>query len=150
VCIKEMSVSEPPMTYRYNHRRCQNRGSPIALGGVCEVPDDCAGGNRYIGGMTLIQASPWNVGTCYFDDKGRYQVERSMSANTEARCRDGAVRSSVEASVMDVERSLSWLSQARRLRVRYERLVAMHQGFHYLQMTRICCKVLQRDFRNRL
>jgi hypothetical protein len=104
VCIREMSVSEPPMTYREDYRRCQNRGSPVAPGRVCEVPDYCAGGNRYIGVMTLIQASLWNVGTCYFDDKGRHQVERSTSANTDARCRGGAARSSVEASVMDVER----------------------------------------------
>jgi transposase len=45
-----------------------------------------------------------------------------------------------------VERTLSWISQARRLRVRYDRLAAMHRGFHYLQLARICCKVLQRDF----
>ena len=104
VCIKEMSVSEPPMTYRENHKCCQNWGSPVAPEEVCEVPDDCAGGNRYIGGMTLTQASPWNVGTCYPDVKGTYQVGQSMRANTEAGCRGGAVRSSVEASVMGVER----------------------------------------------
>ena len=98
-----------------DNRSCQNQGSPVALGEICEVPDDCAGGNRYIGGMTLIQASRWNVGTCYFDVKGTYQVERSTSANTDARCRGGAARSSVEASVMDVERRggvIQWVDSA--------------------------------------
>jgi hypothetical protein len=45
-----------------------------------------------------------------------------------------------------VERSLSWIGQARRLKVRYDRLAAMPRGVHYLQLARICCKVLQRDF----
>jgi transposase len=45
-----------------------------------------------------------------------------------------------------VESALSWIGQARRLKIRYDRLPAMHRAFHYLQMARICCKVLQRDF----
>jgi transposase len=45
-----------------------------------------------------------------------------------------------------VERSLSWVGQARQLKVRYDKLSAVHRGFHYLQLARICCKILQRDF----
>jgi transposase len=45
-----------------------------------------------------------------------------------------------------VERTLSWVGQARRLKVRYERLPAVHRAFHDLQLARICCKILQRDF----
>jgi transposase len=45
-----------------------------------------------------------------------------------------------------VERGLAWVGQARRLKIRYEKLPAMHRAFHYLQLARICCKVLQRDF----
>jgi transposase len=45
-----------------------------------------------------------------------------------------------------VERSLAWVGQARRLKVRYDRLAAVHRAFHFLQLARICCKVLQRDF----
>jgi transposase len=45
-----------------------------------------------------------------------------------------------------VERTLSWVGQARRLKVRYERLPAVHRAFHYLQLARICCNILQRDF----
>src|SRR5438105_2808549 len=45
-----------------------------------------------------------------------------------------------------VERTLSWVGQARRLKIRYERLPAVHRAFHYLQLARICCKILQRDF----
>jgi transposase len=45
-----------------------------------------------------------------------------------------------------VESTLSWVGQARRLKIRYERLPAMHRAFHYLRLAQICCKVLQRDF----
>jgi transposase len=45
-----------------------------------------------------------------------------------------------------VERTLSWVGQARRLKVRYEKLAATHRAFHYLQLARICCKVLEDDF----
>jgi transposase len=45
-----------------------------------------------------------------------------------------------------VEGTLARVGQARRLKVRYERLAAMHRAFHFLQLARICCKVLQRVF----
>jgi hypothetical protein len=45
-----------------------------------------------------------------------------------------------------VERALCWMGQARRLKIRYERLAAPHRAFHYLQMARMCCRILQRDF----
>ena len=45
-----------------------------------------------------------------------------------------------------VERTLAWVGQARRLKIRYDKLPAIHRAFHYLQLARICCKVLQRDF----
>jgi transposase len=45
-----------------------------------------------------------------------------------------------------VESTLSWVGQARRLKLRYDVLPAMHRAFHYLRLAQICCKVLQRDF----
>ncbi len=45
-----------------------------------------------------------------------------------------------------VERTLSWVGQARRLKVRYEKLAATHRAFHYLQWARIGCKTLEGDF----
>jgi hypothetical protein len=86
-------------------RCCQNRASPVGPGGVCRRPENCAGGNRYIGGMILAQASLWNVGTCMFDVKEtQSKRNKAARANTDATRRGGAVRSSAEASVMDVER----------------------------------------------
>jgi hypothetical protein len=45
-----------------------------------------------------------------------------------------------------VERSLAWVGQARRLKVRYDKLPSSHRAFHFLQLARICCTILQRDF----
>src|SRR5947207_11900452 len=45
-----------------------------------------------------------------------------------------------------VGRTLAWVGQARRLKIRYDVLPAMHRAFHYLRLAQICCKVLQRDF----
>jgi transposase len=45
-----------------------------------------------------------------------------------------------------VERSLSWVGQPRRLKIRYDRLPSIHRAFHFLQLARICCMILQRDF----
>jgi transposase len=45
-----------------------------------------------------------------------------------------------------VESALSRVGQARRLKIRYDKRPAIHRAFHYLQLARICCTVLQRDF----
>jgi hypothetical protein len=45
-----------------------------------------------------------------------------------------------------VERTLAWVGGARRLKVRYDRSIAVYRAFHYLQLARICCKILRRDF----
>ena len=128
-----MSASEPLRTYRKVLRRCQNQGSVEPLGEVCGGPEFGAGGNRYIGGMTLRQAFPWNVRTCALDEKGNRQVADTASGNTEARDRGGVARSSVEASVMDVERRgdvIAWLPMTNLLR--REELRAATQPFRWL------------------
>jgi transposase len=45
-----------------------------------------------------------------------------------------------------VERSLAWVGQARRLKIRYDKLPSIHRAFHFLQLARICCSILQRGF----
>jgi transposase len=45
-----------------------------------------------------------------------------------------------------VERTLQWIGHARRLKIRYEKTAAPHRALHYLQMARMCCRILQRDF----
>jgi transposase len=45
-----------------------------------------------------------------------------------------------------VERTFAWVGQARRLKVRYDKLASIHRAFHLLQLARICCMILERDF----
>ena len=67
--------------------------------------NDCSNGVRHEGGMTLIQAFERNVGTCVL-----MRRQKAASGNptrvkdAEAEHRDGQTRSSVEASVMEMER----------------------------------------------
>ena len=46
----------------------------------------------------------WNVGTCWFNVKGREVAEVSNIASTNVNQRGGVTRSSEEAAVMAVER----------------------------------------------
>ncbi len=43
-----------------------------------------------------------------------------------------------------VERTLSWLHQNRRMRVRYEKRSDIHEAFMLLAETTICCRALHR------
>ena len=45
-----------------------------------------------------------------------------------------------------VERSLESVGNARRLKIRYDKLPSIHRAFHFLQLARICCTILVRDF----
>jgi len=53
--------------------------------------------------MILIQALLWNVGTCWFNAKGRGIKLQRDTASTNVNQRGGATRSSDEAAVMAVE-----------------------------------------------
>jgi hypothetical protein len=68
-------------------------------------PDCCPGGIRHEGGVTLNQASMWNVGTCRPDAKGEIQIGRPYEdESTDAGHRGGATRSSDEGPLMGPER----------------------------------------------
>ncbi|MFT4198731.1 MAG: transposase, partial [Pseudoxanthomonas sp.] len=45
-----------------------------------------------------------------------------------------------------VERSIAWLHQFRRLRIRYERLPCIHEAFLKIGCAIICWRVLQQSF----
>jgi hypothetical protein len=55
--------------------RRQNWGPFKLPGQVQGEPVYCLGGVRHKGGVNLIQAFVWNVGTCRPDGKGEAQVE---------------------------------------------------------------------------
>jgi hypothetical protein len=45
-----------------------------------------------------------------------------------------------------VERTLSWLHQHRRLRIRYERRADIHEAFVSIACSLICLRALERSF----
>ena len=68
-------------------------------------PADCSTGARHEGGVTLVQASVRNVGTCRPDAKGEAQADSLREGeSTDAGHRDGDVRSRAEGSVMGLDR----------------------------------------------
>jgi hypothetical protein len=63
-------------------------------------------GGRHGGGVTLIQASARNVGTCRLDVKGAIQVENPQESEYRCEAQGRTERSSDEAPVMGVERRI--------------------------------------------
>ena len=59
----ETSVSEPLRTCRKSLGDVKTGGSFVIPGAVREEPVDCPHGVRHRGGVTVLWASVWNVGT---------------------------------------------------------------------------------------
>jgi len=79
-------------------------------------PADCSTGARHEGGVTLVQASVRNVGTCRPDAKEEAQADSLREGeSTDAGHRDGDVRSRDEGPVMGLDRR-SVVVQLRRAR----------------------------------
>lgn len=67
-------------------------------------PADCSTGARHEGGVTLVQASVRNVGTCRPDVKGEAQADSLRKGeSTDAGNRDGDARSRDEGPVMGLD-----------------------------------------------
>jgi hypothetical protein len=78
-------------------RRHQNQPAIVGLGAMRAVPADDPRGGRRRGGVTPVQASVGNVGTCPRDAKGgRQRGDPTKARSPDARGRDGRVRSSEE------------------------------------------------------
>jgi|SRR5271154_6884175 len=67
-------------------------------------PDYRADGDRRIGGVKRIQAFTWNCGNQALDVKGEAQATTIARRDTDAKAWGGATCSSVEGSVMELER----------------------------------------------
>ncbi len=74
------------------------------MGRVWREPDDWPDGNRCKGGMSLIQALIRNMGTCSAMTREKTNCDIAVRMNTDALARGGVARSSVESSVMGLER----------------------------------------------
>lgn len=99
-----MNESEQSMTCRKANQLTSKPDSVIDPGQIQTVPVYGLGGVRCRGCMSLVQALLWNVGTCWFNVKGRGLALLSDAASTNVIQRGGVTRSSVEAAVMVVER----------------------------------------------
>jgi hypothetical protein len=98
-----MNESEQSMTCRKANQLTSKLGSVVGPGQIQTVPVYGLGGVRCRGCMILFQALMWNVGTCWFNVKGREVAVLSDFASTNVNQRGGATRSSDEATVMVVE-----------------------------------------------
>jgi len=99
-----MNESEPSMTCRKTNQVTSKPDSVVDPGQIQTLPVYGLGGVRCRGGMSLIQALLWNVGTYWFNAKGRGVALLSDVASTNVNQRGGATRSSVETVVMAAER----------------------------------------------
>ena len=90
-----MNESEQSMTYRKAIQLTSKPGGVIIPGQTQTIPVYGLGGVRCRGCMILIQAFMWNVGTCWFNVKGRGS-ECYRTANTNVNQRGGVIRSSEE------------------------------------------------------
>ena len=78
-------------------RRHQNQTAIVGLGGMRAGPADGPRGDRRRGGVSPVQASVWNVGTCRVmprENSGRGGPTKEES--TDARARGGRARTSGE------------------------------------------------------
>ena len=71
---------------------------------VWGAPVYCPDGVRHEGGVNLVQALVWNVGTCVAILRKQLKWKPHKSLSTEAWHRGGVARSSDEGSVTEPER----------------------------------------------
>jgi hypothetical protein len=70
----ETSKTEPLM--RCRNYKVSSKLGPISIPGLVRgEPVYCPNGDRHKGGVNMVSAFAWNVGTCHSDVKGEIQVE---------------------------------------------------------------------------
>jgi len=71
-----MNGLKPPiLTCRKRIDVIETRGQSLTWDAVWGEPVYCPDGDRHKGGMTVVRAHAWNVGTCGADAKGESQGE---------------------------------------------------------------------------
>ena len=76
----------------------------VTPGKVWRKPVYWSGGVRRRGGVILIRALAWNCGNLRWRWQGKGTSVKNKAESTEASSRGGAIRSSEEGSVMELER----------------------------------------------
>lgn len=104
VTIEETSASEPPMNCRKRREHVKTEGDSLSWDQSERYLFTAQGASGRRGGVTSVQASVGNVGTCIAMPREWFKRKPHKSLSTNARCRDGAVCSSDEGTV-------SWRSE---------------------------------------
>jgi transposase len=81
-----------------------------------------------------------------YDSKARRQALRARGIRPVIARRKTAHGSGLGSDRWVVERTLSWLRQHRRLRIRYERTAEIHEAFLSLACSLICLRTLSGSF----
>jgi hypothetical protein len=115
VWSRKTSESEPLMTCRDVSTMTPKPGGVVGPGRAQRKPVYRLGGVRHEGGVSLDQASMWNVGTCRPDGKGGTQAGRPCEgASTDAGHGGGATRSSDEGRETGWSKGVASSSNKRR------------------------------------
>jgi transposase len=81
-----------------------------------------------------------------YDSQAHRQVLRSRGIRHQIARRRTSHGSNLGKTRWVVERTIAWLHQFRRLRVRYERLPSIHEAFLRLGCAVICWRALKKSF----
>lgn len=105
VRAKKTNTSEPSFKCRKCSQMTPKPEGDVTLGSAGQLPAYWPGGVRHRDGVSLVRASILNCGNLSLRCIREKRKQRPCQCESiEARHRDGAARSSVEASVMEVER----------------------------------------------
>jgi hypothetical protein len=74
VCTRKTNESESLMTCRKRRNAIETELQSLARDEARGKPVDCPSDGRHGGGVSLVQALVWNVGTSRLDAKGELQV----------------------------------------------------------------------------
>jgi len=104
VRIEETSASEPLMNCRKRNEDVETKGKSLPWDKSERHLFTAQAASGGQGGVTSVQASVRNVGTCIAMLREQLKWQPHKRQSTKARCRGGAVCSSDEGAVMALER----------------------------------------------
>jgi IS5 family transposase len=107
--------------------------------GTCALP---IGGDGLSESLPLFNTLPAMMGDRGYDSEPHRQGLREMGVEPQLAERNTENGSGLGAFRWVVERTLGWIHQNRRLRIRYERRPEIHQAFLTLACIKICASFL--------
>ena len=97
--------------------------------------------------LWLVDGVPIGLVYFYLHPSIAHALSRSDMENSHVRVAvSKRLRVPMLGEEVEIEAAVASRVTARRLKIRYDRLPSIHRAFHFLQLARICCTILQRDF----